>query len=70
MDGRMALDRVEKKLIRKGTQSSKSSDLGKWSLDSSWTSVFNQENQVKKWSSSSQIFRNIKAMENLLKEKI
>lgn len=71
MDGRMALDRVEKKLIRKGTQSSKSSDLGKWSLDSSWTSVFNQENQVKKkWSSSSQIFRNIIAMENLLKEKI
>lgn len=68
---RMALDRGEKKLIRKRTQSSKSSDLGKWSLGSSWTSVFNQENQVKKkWSSSSQIFRNIIAMENLLKEQI
>lgn len=43
---RMALDRVrgkKKNLIPKGPQSSKSSDLGKWSLDSSWTSVFNQE---------------------------
>lgn len=67
---RMALDIVEKKLIPKSTQSSKSSDLGKWSLGSSWISVFNQENQVKKkWSSSSD-FRNIIAMESLLKEQI
>lgn len=62
---------LKEKLICKGTQSSKSSDLGKWSLGSSWTSVFNQKNQVKKkWSSILQIFRNIFAMENLLKEQI